>query len=139
MAKRYTVKQFTLAMRSLTKVPSQAAAGFAERIRGELDDQFSRGKDPYGNAWSPLRPATLKKGRHPPPLTDSGHGSRNITALVSKSAGVQLVSTVDYMRRHQEGTKNMDARPFFPVRVLPKRWARHLEIETRLATKRVIG
>lgn len=139
MSKRYTVKQFTLAMRDLVKIPAKASPGFAERVRERLDEQFMNGTDPYGRAWASLKPATLKKGRHPPPLTDSGHGSRNITALPMRGAGVKLVSKVPYMQRHQEGYKHTEARPFFPVRVLPKLWGKDLDEEIQKTLNKEIG
>jgi hypothetical protein len=126
-------------MRDLVKIPAKASQGFAERIRERLDIQFMNGTDPYGRAWAPLKPATLRKGRRPPPLTDSGHGSRNITALPMKGAGVKLVSKVPYMRLHQEGYRHTEARPFFPVRVLPKTWAKDLDEEIQKVLDKDLG
>ncbi len=137
--KRYSVKQFTLAMRKLAQVPSQVSGPYAARLRTELQRQFDRGTDPYGKAWAPLRPATIAKGRFPPPLTDRGIGRRGVTALPMRGAGVRLQSTVGYMERHQEGTERMAARPFFPVRVLPKRWAEILDEEYQKVLDKEIG
>lgn len=139
MAKRYSTKEFVRALRDLAKVPSRVSAAYAERLRQELDKQFAQGKDPYGRPWAPLKPATLKKGRFPPPLTDSGHMSRNITVLPMQGAGVRLVSTVDYSRYHQEGTDNMSARPFFPTGVLPANWRKILDEELQKDLDKTIG
>lgn len=137
--KRYSVKQFTLAMRSLAQVPSKVSGPYAARLRKELQLQFDKGVDPYGRAWSPLKPATLAKGRFPPPLTDTRKGRKGVTALPMKGAGVRLQSTVGYMQRHQEGTENMAARPFFPVRVLPKQWAKIYDEELQKVLDKEIG
>lgn len=139
MAKRYNTKQFVRALRDLAKVPSRVSANYAERLRQELDQQFSQGVDAYGRPWAPLKPATLKKGRHPPPLTDTGHMSRNVTVLPMQGAGVRLVSTVDYSVYHQEGTSNMVARPFFPTNVLPAKWRKILDDELQKELDRTIG
>jgi hypothetical protein len=126
MAKRYTAKEFSRVLRDLAKVPARVSRDYSERLRQELDQQFSKGVDPYGTPWKALAPATLAKGRHPPPLTDSGHMSRNITVLPMQGAGVRLVSSVGYSRYHQEGTTHIPVRRFFPVSKLPAKWLRIL-------------
>ncbi len=139
MAKRYSTKQFVRALRDLAKVPSRVSSAYAEELRQQLDQQFATGQDPYGRAWAPLKPATLRQGRHPPPLTDSGHMSRNITALPMSGAGVRLVSTVDYSVYHQEGTTHMAARPFFPTNVLPSKWRQILDRLLQAELDKTIG
>lgn len=139
MAKRYTTKQFVRALRELASVPSRVSTAYAERLRQELDKQFATGTDAYGRAWAPLRPATLRKGRHPPPLTDTGHMSRNITVLPMQGAGVRLVSLAEYSVYHQTGTTHMVARPFFPTSVLPAKWRRILDQELQKELDKTIG
>jgi len=47
------------------------AEAAAPEIRALVRQQFTQGTSPYGTAWAPLAPATLKK-HGPPPLTDTG-------------------------------------------------------------------
>ena len=113
------------AMRKLSKVPSQVAKDGSVAIRKLMVDQFRAGTDAYGRAWAPLRPATLDKGRSPPPLTDSGVMA-NVVARPSSGAGITITLGADYSRYHQTGTSRMVARPIFPDRQLPATWVRAL-------------
>jgi len=50
----------------------------APTIRSNVEAQFAKGVNPYDTPWKPLRPATLAKGRTPPPLTETGALRRSI-------------------------------------------------------------
>ena len=56
----------------LANVPSRAARAVAFDLEGFVRGEFAEGVDPYGDPWTELADATLDKGRHPPPLTDTG-------------------------------------------------------------------
>lgn len=67
----------------------------------------------------PLRPAPWaprkdKKAKHPL-LIKSGSLRQSISWRVTAPDTVQIGSDKKYASYHQEGTKNMPARPFFPV------------------------
>jgi len=120
---KYTTKQFSAALSRLASVSSQIAAPVAAGIAAEIDRNFSAGVDPYGRAWAPLRPRTLAKGRHPPPLTHSHDGRDGVHVKPTAGAGIGITSDVPYMGVHQNGDPpRMVARKFIPSGVLPAVW-----------------
>jgi phage gpG-like protein len=122
MAKHSTLT-FSKALKSLLGVPSQIAGPVAKDINQEIQKKFDAGQDPYGKSWASLKPATLAKGRHPPPLTDTGKGRSGVKAQPMQGAGIALTSSVSYMGIHQKGNPPILARrSFFPVNTLPKQW-----------------
>jgi phage gpG-like protein len=122
-----TLAGYERALRELTKVPSRAAKSAAPKIRRLITEEFNRGEDPYGNAWAPLKPATLARGRRPPPLTDTRRLRRGIRVFPMAKAGIQITVDAPYAGFHQSGTSRMGARPILPKRGLPKKWRAAIE------------
>lgn len=116
------------AIRALSRVPSQAAAGAAGKIGELIQQEFDSGADPYGSNWEPLAPSTLAAGRFPPPLTDSGD-LRNVSVEPTSGAGLAITLGADYGAFHQVGTSRMPARPVLPVHGLPDTWRRAIADE----------
>ena len=127
---------YSQALASLASVPSQVAARVATRIRRQIALNFSAGVDPYGRAWAPLAPATLAKGRHPPPLTDTSRGRQGIRVFAASGAGIQITSSVSYMGVHQDGSGRIPARKFLPEYRLPAKWKQIWQDELAKATRR---
>lgn len=124
-------------LRELAKVPSRASRSIADNISKEIQKGFDRGRDPYGKKWAKLAPATLAKGRFPPPLTDTRLGRSNVTVSPTQYAGIKLSSTIRYMDYHLTGTKFMPRRTFFPDhRGVPDRWKEIFAREISKAYKR---
>lgn len=119
-----TPMQASRALRQLARVPSKVAPEVARRIRADLMRRFAAGEDPYRRKWAPLKPATLAKGRRPPPLTDTGRGKRGIRVSPARGAGVRITSSVGYMRHHMRATSNRAARKFLPEGRLPAAWSK---------------
>lgn len=109
-------------IRQLAKVPSQVASGACEGISQAIQDEFDAGSDPFGRQWAELRPATLAKGRTPPPLTDTHEMRDGIEVKPMPGAGI-AVTIPDPGVHHQYGTRDMVARPIFPDR-MPDTWQR---------------
>jgi phage gpG-like protein len=127
---KWTARQFSAALSKLVQVPSQIAPAVAKKIKRDLEYRFDAGIDPYGKPWAALRPATLAKGRHPPPLTDTHAGRESVTVVPVKDAGVQISVGVAYMGIHQAGDPpRMVARRFLPVSRLPPDWKAIWELE----------
>lgn len=131
-------------LRELAKVPSQASSRVAARIHKEIQANFDRGIDPYGKPWAPLALATLRKGRFPPPLTDSGDGRRNVKVSPTRSAGIEVSSTVFYMDYHRTKKRanlpKLPRRSFLPEDGLPESWRKIWEDELNyLADKRFLN
>jgi len=106
----------------LSSVPSQISKEVSDKITVELQEQYKDGKDPYGKQWAPLKPSTLKKGRTPPPLDDTGRMKSGTKAFPLKNAGIGINLPFPGFF-HQAGTKNMEARKVLPEKTLPKSWS----------------
>ena len=112
----------------LEQVPSQCATLAAGKIAKLVDEEFARGADPYGDAWAPLAPATLARGRRPPPLTDTGALRYSITVKASQGAGIEIEIGVPYATFIQTGTGYMPARTVLPAgNELPQEWEEAIE------------
>jgi hypothetical protein len=129
---KHTTLSFSKALKSLLGVPAQIAAAVSKDINKDIQDKFDAGQDPYGKSWAPLKPATLAKGRHPPPLTDTRKGRKGVKAKPMQGAGISLTSSISYMAIHQKGNPPILARrSFFPDNTIPKQWLKFWE--SRLA------
>ena len=119
----------------LSDVPARTAALAAPQFTALLQDGFRAGTDPYGRAWAQLRPATLRKGRRPPPLSDT-YALRNGTKVrprPGQRAGLTLVVGANYARFHQTGTRLMVARHILPQKGMPASWRAVLQASARKA------
>lgn len=129
----------------LSTVPSRAAAEAAGELNDLLREQYATGTDPYGRPWAPLRPATLAKGRQPPPLFDTGDMAEGTGARPAQGAGIEL--NVPFPGgAHQRGSRNVPwntrnpARPILPDEdELPEAWQAAIEKAADNATARVMG
>jgi len=106
----------------LAEVPSRASGEVARELTKELQIEFATGTDPYGKPWAPLKPSTLARGRHPPPLTASGALARGTEVTPMQHAGVQIVLGMPYGFFHQRGTVKMEARKPLPDKAMPRQW-----------------
>jgi hypothetical protein len=123
-------------IRQLSRVPAQTASAVAEQLSSELEQGYAAGIDPYGQAWAPLRPSTLARGRTPPPLTDTG--AMRSASVVSPlgGAGVGFGGLPEYAVYHQEGTAQMARRRVLPDAGLPSAWRAIIAREYRAALER---
>lgn len=118
----------------LARVPSRAAALAAPGIAREIQHEFDRGVDPYGRPWKPLKPSTLARGRHPPPLTDTREMRDGIAVRPLPAAGIAITFARDVPAIfHQRGTRFMALRAILPTNVLPKAWGAILAAASRRA------
>ena len=124
-------------LRELASVPSQAAKDASESISDLIQTEFDAGTDPYGKSWAPLRPATLKKGRHPPPLTDTHEMRDSIDVQPMKGAGIQITMNETPAIFHQKGTVKMAKRPILPDGPrMPNTWVEAIAEATEDAVQR---
>lgn len=101
--KPINAKRFAKVVRDLGRLPSKASAQVAKDLSAEIQRNFERGIDPYGKRWRPLADSTLDRGRHAPPLTDTGHGRASVRVKSKRGAGIMIVVGVLYMIYHQFG------------------------------------
>lgn len=96
-------KRLSQMMRELGRVPSRVSGKIAADLNREIQSNFDRGVDPFGRKWRRLAKSTVERGRHPPPLTDTGRGRESVVAKSMRGAGVMIVVGVLYMIYHQFG------------------------------------
>jgi hypothetical protein len=123
---------------NLARVPSQAAREASDGINKSIQQEYDAGKDPYGKAWAPLRPATLAKGRTPPPLTASGKMRGKTLAKPLQSIGIGLELPFPGVF-HQKGTRKMRARPVLPYGGMPRAWTAAIKVATARALAKQLG
>jgi hypothetical protein len=121
----------------LATVPSRAAKATAARLEELMQEEFSRGIDPYETPWRPLSPVTTARGRGAPPLTDTSAMRDSLRVRPLAGAGVGV--TIDHPAGpHQTGWSGPQgkgpARPILPSRgELPESWTEVIEQETERA------
>lgn len=118
----------------LASVPSQVATDASVRIAESIEQEFASGQDPYGNRWEALKPATLRRGRRPPPLTDTGAMRDSVRVVPTAGAGISI--TIDSPANiHQTGSKDMASRPILPNRGFPATWSGAIRDATQARIK----
>jgi hypothetical protein len=93
-------------------------------IQAAIESEYANGRDPYGTPWKPLKPATIAKGRHAPPLTDMGlmRARTRVTPRLGRP-GIRITLPERPGAFHQTGTRHMVARQVLPFRGMPRIWA----------------
>jgi hypothetical protein len=115
----------------------KVAQAIAPKISALIKDEFSEGSDPAGKPWASLRPATLKSGRHAPPLTATGEMRSSVRVTADGwTIRIRIASPARY---HQFGTRRMASRPIVPAFGLPERWKRVIEETVREVVAREMG
>lgn len=129
-------------LRRLSEVPSNVSRRVADDLRAMIEQQFVDGTDPYGDGWAPLAPRTVKKGRTPPPLTDSGNMRASVDVKPMRGQGVSITID-DPAGFHQGGWSGPHgtgpARPILPDRGLPESWSEMIEEAIAIETYRVMA
>jgi len=124
----------------LARTPRRVAVIAAPQITRELGREFAHGADPYGHAWTPLRPSTLQK-HGPPPLTHTGALAGRTRAMVrdGNRAGIHIVLGRAYGYFAQAGFRvgktRVKPRRILPERGMPARWREILVAAFRQATR----
>ncbi len=117
-------------LKSLSRIPAQVAKAVAPKLAQRARNDAALERDPYGNAFAPHKPATVKRWGVHNILQLTGNGIDSITAYPSQGAGVTLAAA-DHMAFAQFGTPTEKARPVFPNNpTVPKSWATIIERET---------
>jgi len=112
-----------LAARSRDMAPVMRA--IARLLRNDAEDAFETQASPFGGAWAPLKPSTLKRrkggGAGARILQDSGQLAASIGATADASSAT-LTAGKPYAAIHQFGGRAgrskkvaIHARPFLPV------------------------
>lgn len=107
----------------LEGIPSRITSEVADSINEDLRAQFDAGLDPYGAAWAPLLPSTVRRKAGDRRILRQTDTLRDETiARPTSGAGIEITS-VEYGGYHQGPTADRVARPILPQEgELPKAW-----------------
>lgn len=124
----------------LGAVAPRVAELAAPVIESAIESEFANGRDPYGSPWAPLEPNTIAKGRHAPPLTDTGlfRNRTTVRAQVDGQPGIVVSMPEQPGAFHQLGTRHMAARPVLPYRGIPRMWSDALRRASVQAMKEAV-
>jgi hypothetical protein len=132
-------------LRRLSDLPRAVAVEAKPKIDKLLREGYQNGVDPYGNAWAPLKPSTLARGRHAPPLTDT-RKLRDGTVSKLRSglrAGLVLMTGAPYGYFAQVGFRvgrtSVPPRRILPQYGLPVGWKIVLHDAARKCARRAVG
>ena len=102
-------------------IKNRVAIAMRDEMNALLEEQFDLGIGPDGEAWEELRPSTRKRGRTPPPLTDTHQMRDHIRAVrIGTNVAIESESPAQF---HQSGTSRMARRSIWPDGdELPGRW-----------------
>lgn len=110
------------ALRQLASVPSQVAAVAAPKLTEQMKRDTNAGRDPYGRAYAPHMPATVKRWGPHQLLRLSGEGISSLKAAPAQGAGIE-VTAADHMNFTQSGTPTQEVRAVLPNNPsLPVTW-----------------
>lgn len=128
---------------ALGRLPRDLAVAAAPDITTLLRRQFLEGVDPYGNAWAPLKPSTLRQ-HGPPPLTFKGALRDGTVAepMTGVRIGLTLRVGARYGAFHQLGFRvgktKVPARKVLPNRGIPAAWRAVLDRRARELAARAV-
>lgn len=125
--------QFARALRDLAKVPAAIAAPVAHALTARTRKDFRSGHDAYGRAYAPLAPASLDRGRRPPPLRKY---ARFAHVRPLPGSGVAMLNEHPQAGFHQTGTSRMPKRIVVPDGAVPAEWRRIIEREFKRALRK---
>jgi hypothetical protein len=115
------------ALKNLARVPSRVAVVAAPRLTTQLQADANASRNPYGKAYEPHAPATVKRWGPHQILRMSGNGIDSLKATPAPGAGIN-VSADDHMNFTQSGTPTQPVRAVLPNRPqLPATYNRILE------------
>lgn len=123
----------------LQDIPSRIAGEVASGITEGLRQQFDASTDPYGQAWKPLRPQTIKrKGGDSRILRREDVLSSETIARPTAGAGIEITS-VAYGQFHQNGTQHMVSRKVLPDGdELPEAWQDLIDAAATAAVRKAL-
>lgn len=91
---------------------------WASKLRTRIGRGFDEEKDPEGNAWADLKPATWARKNSPKILYETGKLRKSVRVTASRG-GLEIDATAPYAVYLQRGTSKMPARPFIGM---PEKW-----------------
>lgn len=128
-------------LRELEGIPSRISGEVAKGINTEIQKQFTSGNDPYGRAWAPLLPQTVRrKGGDRRILRRTDKLKSETVARPMSGAGVEVTS-LSYGGVHQVGdpSHNLVARPIGPDgSELPESWQKVIDKASSDAFKKAL-
>lgn len=127
----------------LNRLGKVADKSFARNLNKVLSEEaltqvafgFRRSRDPYGEAWEPLKYDRPRGGNKP--LVDTGRMRNSFSAVNVDADGFEIGTNVEYMTHHQYGTADLPQRMMLPIeaRGLGPIWTRAFQAQFRELTR----
>lgn len=125
----------------LARVPAAVATEGSKEIAKRIEKEFATGRDPYGAAWKPLAVSTRRRGRRPPPLSDTREMRKGVRVKPMPHAGIGITFTNKpaVAGLHQRGARRMPARKILPAAGFPAAWRAALDAVTERELAKAVG
>lgn len=106
----------------LEDIPDEAAKTLATKVQDLIEEEFASSSDPYGNAWAPLAPSTVARGRRLLILMDTGDMANSVN--VTPQGSTIRITADDPAIHHQYGAprSNLPQRQILPDEEWPEKW-----------------
>ena len=129
-----TLKQLQRGLQQLPMaVRNRVSVAVKDEINLLLGEQFDAGMDPSGRPWAPLAASTIRRGRHAPPLTDTGRMRAHVRAV---RVGTNVAIDSDLPAAfHQRGNPRLPRRQIWPEESegLPDRYENRIALAANTA------
>lgn len=115
------MKAYTRRLEDFSPINEQ----LAQLIRFKIEESFESFKDPFGNAWKPIKPESLRRRKQTFTgiLTDTGDlRDQTIVEVVGDTIVVSQPAPKSIHNFGHDG-RGLPARPSVPVDGLPEEWA----------------
>lgn len=123
---------FSGKLTALAKLPQEVAETVEDELKKQVQADFNRGKDPYGEAW------TKRKKAYPWPIMRKSKTTLNSYAFNAKGKTIVARNTSPWAKYHQKGTSTLPIRMVLPEGgVLPKTWNRIISKQIRRTFKKI--
>jgi len=117
-------------------IPARVASRAAQGITAQIRQDTAAGLDCYGRPFAPLAPATLARGRHPPPMVDTGGSLSETRAVALRGAGI-TIHVGGHYEHHLTSSGTRPAREVAPTRgPLPASWSRRVDNAAKIEAAR---
>lgn len=105
----------------LARVHPAVVTAVAKPLTLQLQRGFESGTNPYGAPFAQLTAGSIRRGRTPPPLTETGALKASAVLIPTPSGLIRHLGPY-YGFYHMAGTKWMVKRRYFPDAGLPSAW-----------------
>jgi hypothetical protein len=120
-------------------IRNRVAVAMTHAANELLEEEFSAGMDPDGQAWEPLAASTIARGRGNPPLGGTSV-ERDVRAVrVGTKVAINSSERAGYHQRGHAKPTRLPRRPMWPEGQMPERWELSLSLAANGAILDALG